>query len=232
VDGRTSVMILFLVLLWALPISQDVEEAFTEEWVLDHHLAGSLNIPAEIVRVALRIRRCILPAFITSATLVLMFTDDVSAKHVILNFLAITSITGMDNVLAALFLGPHHREMMEEAARDVKIDTAFSVGTVFLWSRVQGLFCALVFLVGLVRTDGWIDNCDRLQQVLVNLAFTLAGCVLVGQAIYMVCVKKSTETTCKRIFYALIEVCRNLYAIILAWAFNFLLNSLLSGVRA
>eukprot|EP00588_Corethron_pennatum_P018130 CAMPEP_0194305830 /NCGR_PEP_ID=MMETSP0171-20130528/3168_1 /TAXON_ID=218684 /ORGANISM="Corethron pennatum, Strain L29A3" /LENGTH=406 /DNA_ID=CAMNT_0039057471 /DNA_START=46 /DNA_END=1263 /DNA_ORIENTATION=+ len=133
VDGRTSAIFIFLVLLWALPISRDVEEAFTEEWVLDHHLAGSLNIPAEIVRVALRIRRCILPAFVTSATLVLMFTNDTSAKNIILNFLAITSITEMDNVLAALFLRPHHREMMEEAARDVKIDTGDSVGTVFLW---------------------------------------------------------------------------------------------------
>ena len=119
-------MVIFLALLWALPISQDIEEAATEERVMDHHLAGSLNIPAEIVRLSLRIRRCLLPFYATIATFVLLITSNISANNIILNFMAITFVTEADNVLAVLFFGTHQRELMEMAAKEAHDSEEFS----------------------------------------------------------------------------------------------------------
>jgi len=87
------VLIVFLAFLWTLPIVQDIEEATIEatieEVIMDHYLMDSFNGPAEILRTTLRMCRFFLPFCTMSATLVLLLTDDISSKNIILNFLAI-----------------------------------------------------------------------------------------------------------------------------------------------
>jgi len=55
-----------------LPISEVIEEVGIEERVIDYLQAGSLNIPTEIVWLALRIWRCVLIFHVTTSTLVLL----------------------------------------------------------------------------------------------------------------------------------------------------------------
>merc|ERR1740124_217381 len=168
-DGGTWLMVIFLALLWALPISQDIEKAATEERVMDHHLTGSRNIPAEIVRLALRIRRIILPFMATSATLVLLITDNISAKNIILNFLAITFVSEADNVLAVLFLRTHQRELMEKAAKEAHESEEFhDTQVAFFWAHVHGLFYVVVLLIVLFIVDKVVTKCDHLFDFLIG----------------------------------------------------------------
>merc|ERR1719469_879061 len=135
---------------------------------MDHHLGDSLNIPAEIVRLALRFRRCALPFFATDVTLILLITDDISAKNVILNFLSITFISEADNVLAVLFLRTRHKEMMDKAAKEAHESEEFREPKVaFFWARVQGLFCVIVLVIALYSVDKWVKQCDDLAGFLV-----------------------------------------------------------------
>jgi len=226
-------MVVFLALLWALPISQDVEEAATEERVMDHHLAGSLNIPAEIVRLALRMRRCILPFCATAATLVLLITDDISAKNIILNFLSITFITEADNVLAVLFLRTRHRELMDKTAKEAHESEEFHDSKVaFFWARVQGLFCVVILIIVLYFVDEWVKNCDSLEDVLLMyFGSFLFGIVVVGQGVYRGCVKAHQETTCVRILSGLIEFFRNLLVGFLGSTCVIALRILLNGIQ-
>ena len=75
------ILFIFLSILWMLPICKDVEEACIEEIVLDNNISGSWNIPEEILRIALRIRKFLLPWYATSCTISLVLMDDLSAKN-------------------------------------------------------------------------------------------------------------------------------------------------------
>lgn len=224
-NKRIWVVIVFLGLLWALPITQDIEEACVEETVLDYHLRGSLFIPAEIVRLALRLRRCALPFFATSATLTLLITDQFSAKNDILNFLAITFISEADNMLAALFLRTGHIEQMNKVVEDIDIDTVPYASTAFFWARVQGIYCFLVLVFGLRIADSRVDSCDEVNGFGFELAEYAAYVLLGALFFYKACVKRDEETRFMQIFCALNEGFRNF----LVWLLGYFVIDLVSS---
>lgn len=79
-----------------------MKEVSNEKQIFDHHIAGYFSIPAEAVQLALHIRRCF-RLFIATVTTILLLTVGISAKNLILMFLAITFILEADNVLVILF---------------------------------------------------------------------------------------------------------------------------------
>eukprot|EP00588_Corethron_pennatum_P000903 CAMPEP_0194283010 /NCGR_PEP_ID=MMETSP0169-20130528/24494_1 /TAXON_ID=218684 /ORGANISM="Corethron pennatum, Strain L29A3" /LENGTH=317 /DNA_ID=CAMNT_0039028519 /DNA_START=301 /DNA_END=1251 /DNA_ORIENTATION=+ len=209
-DGGTWVLVLFFALLWVLPISQNIKEAATEERVMDHHLAGSLNTPAEIVRLTLRIRRCMIPFWATAATLILLITNDITAKNIIFNFLVIIFISGSDNVAAVLFLGTRQMELMEKAAKEADSEVSDDSEAVFVWARVQSLFCVVILIIALAFIDRVVKDCDGLQEFADSALAVPSFMILVaGQGVYRGCAKKDEETACVRILSGLIEFFRN-----------------------
>eukprot|EP00588_Corethron_pennatum_P006162 CAMPEP_0194293604 /NCGR_PEP_ID=MMETSP0169-20130528/48298_1 /TAXON_ID=218684 /ORGANISM="Corethron pennatum, Strain L29A3" /LENGTH=301 /DNA_ID=CAMNT_0039042171 /DNA_START=57 /DNA_END=959 /DNA_ORIENTATION=- len=126
-------VIFFLSMLWAYPITQDVEEAIIEERVLDHHQAGSLNRPAEVVRLALRVKRCVLPFVTSVATAGMILTTESDVKNLVLNFLAMTFISAADNVFGILSLRNHSTELMDKVVNNFNIGLSDDTAAVFFW---------------------------------------------------------------------------------------------------
>jgi len=232
-DGGTWLLVIFFAVLWALPIIQNVKEAATEERVMDHHLTESLNTPAEIVRLALRIRRCMIPFWATAATLVLMITNVITAKHIILNFFCIIFLIKADNIAAVLFLGPRQQELIEKTskeadsektAKEADSEKTDDTDAVWLWARVQGLFCVVILVIALAFIDTMVTDCNGLQNFAdASLAAPSFLILVVGQGVYRGCAKKYEETTCVRILSGLIEFFRNLLAYSLPVIFNVVL---------
>jgi len=176
-------------------------------------------------------RRCFLPFSATAATLVLLITDDISAKNIILNFLSITFITEADNVLAVLFLRTRHRELMDKTAKEAHESEEFHDSKVaFFWARVQGLFCVVILIIALYFVDKEVKNCDSLEDVLLRyVGGYLFSTVVVVQGVYRGCVKAHQETTCVRILSGFIEFFRNCLVGVLGDTFVFALRILLNG---
>eukprot|EP00588_Corethron_pennatum_P024339 CAMPEP_0194311286 /NCGR_PEP_ID=MMETSP0171-20130528/8264_1 /TAXON_ID=218684 /ORGANISM="Corethron pennatum, Strain L29A3" /LENGTH=479 /DNA_ID=CAMNT_0039065319 /DNA_START=35 /DNA_END=1474 /DNA_ORIENTATION=+ len=256
-DGGSWFMVVFFAVLWSLPLTLNVQEATAEERVLDHHLTGGArNIPAEMVRLTLRIRRCVLPFSATAATLVLMITNDITAKHIILNFFSIIFLIEADNVAAVLFLGPPQQELMEqtvkEAASEKKTTEAESEKTapeaesektgtdgaselseedeaLWLWSRAQGVFCVVTLAVALAVVDTYVTECNDVQHFAETCLVLPAFLLLVlGQGVYRGCAPTEEETAGVRILGGLLEVFRNLFAYSLPVMFNVVVQMLLS----
>ena len=55
-SNTEKILIAFLSILWMLPLIQDIEEASTEEKVMEHHLNDDIKGCAEVLRFSLRIR--------------------------------------------------------------------------------------------------------------------------------------------------------------------------------
>merc|ERR1719469_1833678 len=146
-DTQVWVLIVFLAFLWTLPIVQDIEEATIEEVVMDHHLTDSFNGSTEVIRATLRMRKYMIPFCTTSATLVLLLTDDISSKNIILNFLAISLVLEADNVVAVLFLNARRNTFMKNVVRNVDAGATSAARASFFWTRVQGLLCPVLLIL-------------------------------------------------------------------------------------
>jgi len=212
INWDTRLTVLFLTFLWMFPIIQDITEAATEERILDHRLAaGSRSVAAEIVRLALRIRRCFLPFLTTFATLIMLVTDDVSAVNIILNLLAVTFITEADNVMAVLLLQTRHYEAMERAAAGA---AAGDTRLIFFWARLQGVLCVVILVAGVFFIDRLVKDCNNLIWMSF-LAIIPWALILVGQGLHRACAGRDKESACARILSAAIELVRNYMAVAL-----------------
>jgi len=229
-------LIIFLSLLWALPITQDIEEAAIEEKVLNHNMKGPLNIPFEIVRLGLRAKRFVLPIFSTLATLSVLATEKVSATNLILNFLAITFICEADNLFALMFHRKNQKDMMKKTIRDFNICQPDGTAAISFWARCLTFFCVLLLIVGLIYTDtiieiftfkffydGKEDYCMELHFALLEVGYIALLFPFLGQELYILFTTRE-ETMCSRIVTALIEFNRNVLTSNIVFAFVFFIT--------
>mmetsp|Transcript_18581 Transcript_18581/g.37014 ORF Transcript_18581/g.37014 Transcript_18581/m.37014 type:complete len:562 (+) Transcript_18581:98-1783(+) len=213
-DMQVWVLIFFLALLWTLPIVQDIEEATIEEVVMDHHLTDSFNGPAEVIRVTLRMRKYLIPFCTTSATVVLLLTDNISSKNIILNFLAISLVLEADNVLAVLFLNARRNTFMKNVVRNVDGGAAGAARASFFWTRVQGFLCPILLIIFLYNVNDIVKDCSELYTDLSFLIWIPALAIFVVQACFSIICGRGTRTVCEQILMALIELVRNLIGFI------------------
>mmetsp|Transcript_9324 Transcript_9324/g.19005 ORF Transcript_9324/g.19005 Transcript_9324/m.19005 type:complete len:542 (-) Transcript_9324:86-1711(-) len=207
-------MLFFVILQLFVFSTVDIEEASIEEIVLDHHVKDTLNRPAEVVRVALRIRKFIIPFMATSSTIILLITNPVSSSSIILNLLAISIILEADNVVAVLFLSRHHDAMMNAVVRDVDGGAFGDAHGSFFWSRVQGLLCAVILVGAMVRIDHFVTTCGHLEWFLYAVVFWPALSIIVGKFIcFIICARRNGPSLGEKILGALIECIRNLFAL-------------------
>merc|ERR1740139_2031215 len=186
IDVQFWILLLVLSLLWTLPICQDIEEAAIEEIVLNHHVGDTLNSPAEVVRVALRIRRFIVPLMATSSTIVLLITDTISSKGIILNLLAIGLLLEADNVVAVLFLSNRYDVMMDAVVREVDDGVSGAARGTFFWTRVQGLLCAVILVGTMFGIEQFVTTCDFLDNFLFALIVWPALIIFISQCLYSI----------------------------------------------
>jgi len=232
-DVQIWILLFVLSLLWTLPVCQEIEEASIEEIVLNHHVGDTLDGPAEVVRVALRIRRFIVPLMATSSTIVLLITDTLSSFAVILNFLAIAIILEADNVVAVLFLNNHRNEIMDDAVRDVDGSVSGAARGSFFWTRIQGLLCAIILVSAMNRIEQYVTACEYLQWFLYTLILWPALIIFTGQFIYsVVCTRRNGSSVGEEIILALTEYFRNLLALSMALYISDIIEMIQWGLGA
>jgi hypothetical protein len=212
-DAGSWLLIVFLALLWALPVSRDIEESAVEERILDLGVDGINSIPAYIICLSLRLRRFYLSLLATSTTLALILTDDISTKNIILNFLSITFILEADNVLGALFLTSYHRKMINHTVESIKVESLRNATAVFFGARIQGLFCVVVLFVSLGYVDKTVDNCDNLADFMWDIGFYCFFVTVFVHGISKLLDRRYIQSPLIQVVYTLSEVVRNLFAI-------------------
>jgi len=156
------IVIVFLVLLWLLPICQDLEEAHIEEFVLRQHcIRRSISGPAAVIRVGIRYRKYCLPFQTAAATILLIMTEPISSKSAILNFLAVSLILEADSAIAVLFITNDGRQLMEEVIESVEDSARKDYKEKFFWIRSHTLFCgAWLLLIFFVLSWRSSISCD------------------------------------------------------------------------
>mmetsp|Transcript_63503 Transcript_63503/g.74356 ORF Transcript_63503/g.74356 Transcript_63503/m.74356 type:complete len:576 (-) Transcript_63503:61-1788(-) len=205
------ILTIFLSLMWTLPICQDIEESSIEEIVLNNHVKDSLNLPALIIHTALRIRKFIIPFFATSSTIILLLTDDISSKSIILNFLTVGFIFEADNVLAVLFLNSRHNELMDEVVKDVDGSASSAARALFFWTRVQGLVCAVILVTFMLFIQQFVTTCEEFGSYL-KLTFIIPPLVIFAGQFFFNCAIRNAPSMCEKMSRALMDLLLNLLA--------------------
>lgn len=148
--NATIEMVLVVVsFLLAVPLAADMDDAAAEETLLDHRLrtrdlSRPVRVASELLRVSLRIRRFILAAVASAATVAINLYSDITAQELLLNLLAVSIITEADDLWAMLVLRVELHAQMEAAATldDVAADAVLP----WLGPRVQAVLC-VAFIV-------------------------------------------------------------------------------------
>ena len=191
-DVQIWILLLVLSLLWTLSVCQEIEEAAIEEIVLNHHVEDTLNGPAEVVRRALRIRKYLIPLYATSSTIVLLITDTISSKVIILKLLAIGLLLEADNAVAMLFLSNRYDVMMDAVMREVDGSASVAAQGTFFWTRVQGLLCAVILVGAMYRIEQFVRGCDYLYFFLYQIIIIPALMIFTGQFLYsFICARRN-----------------------------------------
>ena len=134
----------FMSILFAVYLYKDMEEAEVENAMLDFiilsELADSLWISMFIIRITNRARRFILPFYTAYAGAAIILSEDLSAKNITLNLLALIFVIEADNLVAFLVVSANQQQEVEnlvEVAKrnnvgfgqaEIKQDTVFVAG--------------------------------------------------------------------------------------------------------
>lgn len=183
------IVFIFVLVLFASSICQDIEESSIEEVVLKHSIwkilsnGETVSYAAKLMYIPLRVRRYILPFSVGASAVAIILADSLSSKNILLNLLAIGFVLETDNMLATLLLPRAYvtqANVLVEEVQQVRKNFVFS----FLSSRVFGFVVAnLVVIVTfnyntmeslLGDTEG---TCSDLDEVL-NYTFLLIGPML------------------------------------------------------
>jgi len=111
-------VLLFVVLLVVMPLAEDWDEAAMEERLVYHRTRNHNQVPAAWMRcltwIFVRIRLFILPWMLMNATSALLLHDETSTEF-LLDGLAITFVTLVDNLLMQFFLPPEQQRAVNAA---------------------------------------------------------------------------------------------------------------------
>lgn len=118
------IILLFMSLLFAVYLYKDMKEAEVENALLDFiissELTDSLWVSMFIIRITNRARRLILPFYAAYAGAAIILTDDLSAKNIVLNLLALIFILEADNLIAVLAITENQQEKAENLVEVAK----------------------------------------------------------------------------------------------------------------
>lgn len=215
-DISNWLLISFMGLLWALPVSKDIKEATIEEKYLFHHIGESFSFPAEITRLSLRMKRFVLPYHATFATITLIISEhDISSKNIILNFLSITFILEADNVLYELFMGTHQKELMKKAVERNDRGPLLIPESITFWARIGALICPVIMIFVLATITESVHDCDNIVSFFTSIFMVMSTVMtLVRGCSYAYALGGDKLPTRIRILEALIEVVRNFLALV------------------
>ena len=94
----------------------------------------------------------------------MIVTDNMTAKNIVLNFLANTFIIEADNMFALLLLSSNHRKRMTAVANDVDQAAKETASATFFWTRAQGIVCAVMIIIWIYWSDILVgESCNELM---------------------------------------------------------------------
>jgi len=226
------VVLLFITLIFTVVIWADIEECIAEEALLDYKLkvariqegfSRPLS-PVHTLRFALRMRKFVLPWAISIATALIIVTESITAKNILLNLIAVTFIAEADNVLVKFTLSADAEKRIKLVIKDAKQNARnYSGSRQFQW---PGALVAAPTLM-MVAT---ILNVERISQFFsplkgcganfgaLNYMFTeYFPLALVGIENIMAFVK--TDMTSSRFISFALDLCQTLNVIFVSRIF-------------
>ena len=147
-----GLVLILLSFLMTQPLAEDMDEAAVEEALLDHQLRLGGHSPvvlvaAEILRASLRIRSFFLPMVISAAAVAVIVTGSYSSSDILLNLLAVSFVTEIDNMVSSVFLSPGAHESVDALIETVGAPIVLP----WLEVRVRALMCVVCIAFGSLK---------------------------------------------------------------------------------
>ena len=162
--------IIVVALLLALPLVQDMDEAITEEEVLSRRRQTHgrnarflRRLASATLGVSLRVRRCVLPAFISAATAAVIVASSFTVTEVVLSLLSVTFITDVDGMLACLVMTPSGLALANSCVHEADRQRQ---PTPWMEPRVYALVCVAFVVAGCISTEWLMDLVGSTRGIL------------------------------------------------------------------
>merc|ERR1712151_462292 len=122
-DTVGYIIILFVSVLFAYYVQGDIEESIIEEILLDFGVKKQTSLqeqdiypypyqpfplsPVGVLRLALRMKKFVIPWYICAAGTTIIITESINAKNILLNLIAIIFIAEADNIAYSMLFKGH-----------------------------------------------------------------------------------------------------------------------------
>ena len=224
-----SFILLFVSILFVCSIIEDIEEAMTEEALLENVVRSNQlvhRIPFEIVANCVSIRKFLLPTLLPGAAIVtLFFEENINASSIVLNFLAVAFIGEADDILAKLIY-KHKRHVADALISEVTGNDEIEVEN--FWSNTLGIAPTLIVMATSIIYLSAVQ-CNKLFVVLFQY-FTsgmLSSMLFVAYNIIQFIGDVHSESIFKRVIHLTIHMSLDTSA----WCWFYVVTNLLFGLH-
>ena len=172
--------LLAMSIIFTTVVFEDIEESVVEEAILMHtvtHRKDKISSPPALglIRICLRVRRLLLPWYLNSCVMLLMFSGtNINSSGIILNYMSISVIIEADNVLGRFLFSKtsnhiaeqlveqinreyhnhHDDDEEEEDKKDMFIPTSSHV-----WPRMLAIIPTMSMVIGSIILNS-ISGCE------------------------------------------------------------------------
>jgi hypothetical protein len=229
-----SAVFIFAASLFSALLYSEINQCVIEEEVLKYALRKRdpkqrAITPIELIRISIRMRKFLLPWWVTCAATSILISDDLSVKNILLNLLAVAFVLEADDLFGVLFVTEREKELVEKLVDSAKENGNISIP--FWGSRMLAVLpCVMMVLVDLhiVEIVAWFGhyvhggNCSDISHV-IGLLFSirLPGFTILANGIKQLVTfdKRSDSSAVERISGVMLELSRNMHAWVLSIIF-------------
>lgn len=209
--------LVFLLFLFAVVLSKDIEETVIEQALLDSRAVQIesqgkyMPIQVQLISFSLRIQKYTLPWYVGTTAFFAFIAESPSVPYILLSLLTIGFTTVIDKMVSAFFLTHDQRALADQLVRNAQQDKDVTVS--ISCSRLLGL-AATTMIFGLTRIleSGLDDICGfYLGEFLSFLIFTLIlpFFTILVPSIASIYFNQRDQTRMQKIFRAIVEFIRN-----------------------
>jgi len=209
--------LVFALFLFAVVLSEDIEETAIEQAILDSRAiqiesqGNPMPVQAQLVSFSLRIQKYTLPWYAGTAVFFAFITDSPSVPYILLSLLSIGFVTVIDNMVSVFFLTHDQRASADQLVRDAQHDGDATIS--ISCSRIFGLAATtMIFGLTTMLESGLDDTCSfYLSDFLSILIFTmiLPFFTILVPSLASIFFNQRDQTKKQKICRAVVEFIRN-----------------------
>jgi hypothetical protein len=227
------IVFLFVSILFATYLYQDIKESMVEERLLDHALTKTTGTHQSatqksdtqflswIVRLTLRIKKFVLPWSVTAAATTVIVVDSLSAKNILLNLLAIAFITEVDNLFNTMFISENQKRLADDFVNQSKKELHENdIKISYLWLRILSVAPVIVMVAAILKMKEFLSifsgDCNHISTI-VALVFSIFfpfTVVLIESVLQLF--TDSDRNKIRTFIKATLQICQNNNAVFLS----------------